>query len=263
MISNVHTHSVFCDGRDTPFEMAMRAFQLGFVSLGFSGHSDTGFDPCGMRDYNAYRAAVAAEKERWHGRMEIYCGIEQDYFSGRAEGWDYVIGSVHYVEHGGKKLAVDWSPEETDRIIREEYDGCAEAFAEDYYALVGNIFDVTGCDIIGHFDLITKFDEEGKIFSGARYRDAAMGAVEALTKTGAIFEVNTGALARGYRKTPYPAQWILRELRARGAEIIITSDCHNKDFLDFGYEKAVQSAWEAGFESALVLRGGKFERAGF
>ena len=263
MISNIHTHTCFCDGRDTPAEMAQRAYDLGFVSLGFSGHSDTGFDPCGMRDYDSYRAAVAAEKERWRGKMEIYCGIEQDHFSGRAEGWDYVIGSVHYVERGGKKLAVDWSPEETDRIIREEYGGSADSFAEDYYALVGSLAAVTGCDIIGHFDLITKFDEGGKVFSGRRYTEAAMGALEALIKTGAIFEINTGALARGYRRTPYPAPWILRELHAKGAEIIITSDCHNKDHLDFGYEAAVKSAREAGYDSALILRRGKFERAGF
>ena len=33
MPSNYHTHSIYCDGRDAPSEMAEKAF-----SLGFAGH---------------------------------------------------------------------------------------------------------------------------------------------------------------------------------------------------------------------------------
>ena len=48
MLANYHTHSVYCDGRDTPAEMAQAAFDLGFGALGFSGHRDPAFSPCGM-----------------------------------------------------------------------------------------------------------------------------------------------------------------------------------------------------------------------
>ena len=44
-LSNLHTHTHFCDGKDSPEEMVQAAIRAGFVSLGFSGHS---FTPCDM-----------------------------------------------------------------------------------------------------------------------------------------------------------------------------------------------------------------------
>ena len=61
-------------------------------------------------------------------------------------------------------------------------------------------------DIVGHFDLLTKFNERRCFFDeeSPAYRRAALRAMEALVAAGKIFEVNTGAISRGYRSTPYP-----------------------------------------------------------
>ena len=37
--SNVHTHTVFCDGADTPERMVLAAISAGMDTLGFSHHS--------------------------------------------------------------------------------------------------------------------------------------------------------------------------------------------------------------------------------
>ena len=47
--SCVHTHTHFCDGKDSPAAMAEEAYKLGFVSLGFSGHGATSYDTASMR----------------------------------------------------------------------------------------------------------------------------------------------------------------------------------------------------------------------
>jgi histidinol-phosphatase (PHP family) len=255
MGSNFHTHSVFCDGKDAPEALCERALELGFEALGFSGHSPLSFDPCGMRDPLAYRAEISRLKEVYRGRLDIFCGIEQDYFSGyRSPGWDYVIGSVHYVKHRGQYLPVDWSAEETERIVRQDYEGDALAFCEDYYALVGQVAEVTGCDIIGHFDLIRKYDEAGTMFpeDAPRYRAAVLSALDRLHTGERVFEINTGAMAKGYRTTPYPSDWILRELKARGARIMLGSDCHDRRFLDYGFDRARAAALRAGFRTAVI-----------
>ena len=57
-----------------------------------------------------------------------------------------------------------------------------------------------------------------------------------------IFEVNTGAIARGYRTTPYPAPFLLKEWKAIGGEIVISSDCHDKAFLNYRFNEAVEYA---------------------
>ena len=36
---NLHTHTTFCDGKDTPEELIEAAIAKGFDSIGFSGHS--------------------------------------------------------------------------------------------------------------------------------------------------------------------------------------------------------------------------------
>ena len=267
MQSNFHTHSVFCDGKDTPEEMVQKALSLGFRVLGFSGHSYTDFDSCGMtpeREEN-YRTEIARLKAAYTGRIELYCGVEQDYFSGRrANGYDYAIGSVHYVQKDGEFLPVDWSEKRTEEILRQCYGGDPYAFAGDYFALVGKVRDVTGCDVIGHFDLIRKFDEDGAVFdeSHPRYRAAVMDALDALCPSRAIFEINTGAMAHGRRKTPYPSLWILKELHARNCPIMINTDCHDREKLDFGVETAREIARAAGYRGRMVLQGGRWEEVG-
>ena len=268
MKANFHTHSVFCDGNDAPAVMAAAAKQKGLTHLGFTGHSYLPFDPCGMtqEQEQRYRAAVLAERERYGDTLRIFLGIEQDYFSGkRAAGYDYALGSVHFVSSGEEHLCVDKSAEETRYIINTYFGGDPYAYAERYFSLVGDVLRVTGGEIVGHFDLLRKFDEDGTVFdeSHPRYRAAVTAALDRLAEDGAIFEINTGAIARGYRKTPYPSRWILEEIRARGCGILINSDCHNAPDLDCAYEQAVELAKAAGFTHQLCFDGEKFVPAAF
>lgn len=255
---NFHTHTTFCDGRDTPEAMAEAACALGFTALGFSGHSYLPFDDswC-MRpaDEIAYRQAVAALKEQYRGTMEIFCGIEQDYFSGRAaEGYDYVIGSVHCLPCGDGFCSVDSSAQELARLVRSQFGGDAYAMAEQYYAMVGRIVEQTGAQIVGHFDLITKFIEQQPLFDphAPRYLAAATAALERLIADGAVFEVNTGAMARGYRTAPYPDPVLLRQICRMGGRVMVNSDCHNKAHLAFGFDQARKLVADCGFHQTGV-----------
>ena len=38
-LQNLHTHTTYCDGKNTAEEMVQKAIELGFRSLGFSGHA--------------------------------------------------------------------------------------------------------------------------------------------------------------------------------------------------------------------------------
>ena len=66
MKCNFHTHSCFCDGKDSPEELVKTAIQKGFFALGFSSHSYTEMDKSfALNPENAekYRAEIAALKE--------------------------------------------------------------------------------------------------------------------------------------------------------------------------------------------------------
>ena len=110
------------------------------------------------------------------------------------------------------------------------------AFAEDYFRLVGDLWERARCRIIGHFDLLTKFNEDGSLLDEThpRYLRAAGEALDRLMEAPVLFEVNTGAMARGYRTTPYPGPVLRREIARRGGTFIRSSDCHRKDQLLYG-----------------------------
>lgn len=241
-MSNFHTHTVYCDGNDTPEALVLEAIRLGCPSIGFSGHSFTEFDQsyCMSRERTEeYKREVRALKEKYRGQIEILLGVEQDYYSEEpTDEYDYVIGSVHYILKDGVYLTVDWTREQQEEDVKIYYGGDFYAYAEDYYKIVADIYRKTKCDIVGHFDLITKFNQDDALFDtkDERYRNAALAAVHALLKTSAAFEINTGAIARGLRTEPYPAKFILDEIYREGGEVLITSDCHAKENLLFGFD---------------------------
>lgn len=259
MIQNLHTHTAFCDGKNTPEEMVRAAIGLGMNSLGFSGHGPS-LAPDGAamlpEAMPAYRAEVLRLREKYAGWLDIFLGIERDYFWAPDGGdWDYVIGSVHFVEKEGAWLGVDHSPEMFLRNVEQHYSGDFYAFVRDYYHLVGEVPEKTGCQIVGHFDLITKFNEGDRLLdaSDPRYVSAALEALDRLTGKGVICEINTGAMSRGYRSTPYPAPWLLQAMRERNIPICITGDSHSADSLLHAFPMATELARDCGCREQMVL----------
>lgn len=259
ILRNYHTHTTYCDGKNTPEEIVKEAIARGFEAIGFSGHSHTAFDESYAMSREAaaeYRREITELKKKYKGRIEIYCGIEQDFYSDEdIAPWDYVIGSVHYVLKNGDYIPVDETADILLEAADRHYSGDIYGLVEDYYDTVAQAAEKTGADIIGHFDIITKFNEGEKLFSETdeRYLRAYRKALKALSKSGKPFEINTGAMSRGYRSAPYPSKRILEEICALGGKIIISSDSHEKSMLDYGFDMAMALAKECGFDSVMII----------
>ena len=237
---DLHMHTVFSDGENTPEEMVEEALRLGLDTVGISDHSH--LDPCGMTTEATarYRAEMARLKEKYAGRIRVLCGLERDFISDDFAPYDYVIGSVHLLTMAdGRHVSVDWTAEKQREGVEKYFGGDWYAFAEAYYATEARVAEVTKCDIIGHFDLVTKFNERENWFdvNHPRYTAAWQGAAEALLRTGKPFEVNTGAISRGYRTDAYPARPIREYLRGRGAKLILSSDAHRKENIAFAFDR--------------------------
>ena len=240
-LSNYHTHTLYCDGKDSPEELVREALRLGCPELGFSGHAYVPFDDCCMTRQGTleYQREIRTLQEKYRDQIKIYLGIEQDFDSPLpTDPYDFVIGSVHYLYKDGVYLSVDEGRNSFIRNVQEHFGGDYYAFAEAYYEKVAAVYEQTRCTIVGHFDLVTKFNEDDALFDTGhpRYRAAVMQAIGTLCPAPVLFEINTGAMSRGYRKTPYPAPFILRELEMRGARFLLSSDCHDKRNLLYGLE---------------------------
>ncbi len=252
IFSNYHTHTLFCDGKNTPEEIVIRAIELGCKEIGFSGHSHTPFDQSycmSQENTPLYKKAIGELKEKYKGKIEISLGVEQDYYSNEpTDDYDYIIGSVHYLFKDGVYLPVDESKDLQIDAVKNHYDGDFYAFVEDYYNTVAKLYEKTRCNIIGHIDLVTKFNEGNTLFdtSHERYQKAMQSAVKSLADAPVIFEVNTGAVSRGYKSEPFPSDDVLKEIKKYNKEIILTSDCHAKENLLYGFNEQWERLQKSG-----------------
>lgn len=257
---NFHTHTVFCDGRNTAQEMADKAMEIGFTHLGFSGHMDSEIR-MELKDYNA---EICRLQEAFRGRMDILRGVELDILfqprdreeAGLLRQMEYLIGSVHYVEGSdGTLLAVDDTAERLAEGCRKYFGGDYYRLAGAYYGLVAQVYDRLHCTFIGHFDLITRFNDDLHYLdeSDPRYCGPALEAMEYLVSKEVPFEINCGAYNRGRKADLYPNRFFLKKLREFGGRILINSDAHQKELLDGGFDRAVQTALDCGFTHTNFL----------
>lgn len=254
LFEDFHVHTSFSDGADSPDEMAETAYRLGVRRLGFSDHGYAPYDTdCCVPEERqlAYCAAVARLKRRWAGKMEIFCGVERDLYGPVPAGdYDYVIGSVHYLQLDGGYYTVDWKPEILREMAERFFGGDLLAVAEAYFQAVAEVPARTDCDLIGHFDLVSKLNERHRLFDFAhpRYVAAWRMAADALLETGLPFEINTGGMSRLWRTEPYPAWDILRYLAARGAKFVLNSDAHSRRTLLYHFPQVEKRARTLGAE---------------
>ena len=258
MLSSYHTHSTFSDGKSTLEEMVQAAIAQGCQEIGFSDHAPMIFDcewSIKAEKLERYKKEVTALKEKYKDKIKIYLGIEQDYFSVPAEGYDYIIGSVHYVLKDGEYLPNDYSADTMKEFVDRCYGGDVYAYCEDYFKLIGDIVRVTNCQIIGHFDIVTKFNERMPMIDTThpRYVAAVDKALSSLLATNAIFEINTGAISRGYRTTPYPDDCTLDKIAKGGKPFVITSDTHNKETVTFHFAEEQAKLDEKGYHYITSL----------
>jgi histidinol-phosphatase (PHP family) len=254
LLANFHTHTVFCDGTDTAEDMVRYAIGLGFHQLGFSGH----MDPDNHVDPKLYFPEVRRLQEIYKDRIEIICGLELDtiYDPAAAEGADYIIGSTHFAEvDADPPLSVDDSEERLQKLVREHFAGDYYRLARHYYELEATVYDRLHCDFIGHFDLVTRFNDSLHFLdeNDPRYTAPALEAMEYLVSKGVPFEINCGAVNRNRKKELYPNRFLLKALKDFGGDILINSDAHQKELLNGGFDIAVETAIECGFTHTNIL----------
>ncbi len=263
--ANYHTHTKYSDGKNTMDEMIRSALDKGFTHLGFSDHSFTWFDLsyCMSKEGElAYRKEMEEAKKRYEGQICILSGIELDCDGESPDyDYDYVLGSVHYLKAKGEYYPVDMSGDLQKKVAEECFGGSFTDMAKAYFEQSAEVIIKKKPDIVGHFDLITKyslFDAEDPA-----YRDAALEAIREIMKHCKRFELNTGAIARGLRTTPYPDDFILREILRLGGTFTIGSDCHYAEKLDIWYDEAVKYLKAAGVKTLSVLDGNGFSEVEF
>ena len=264
--SSAHVHTQFCDGKNTAEEMVLAALERGFVSLGFSSHAAQPFDDrYPPRNEQPYKDEIRRLQKVYRDRIRIYLGAERDFYAlPDMKDYDYFIASVHYMPGGDKHYGIDFAPEHIQEYVDRYCGGNGFLLARQYFETLAAYVEKIHPSIIGHFDLVRKnnaknhwYDEDSKA-----YRTLALDALKRVFSSGALLEVNTGGIARGYLPTPYPDLFLLKEWKNWGGEVIVNSDCHQAPLIDAAYDQAEEMLRGVGYASAVRLGGGaeKWER---
>ena len=84
---NFHTHSTFCDGKNTAEDMVIAAIEKGFDVLGFSSHCIHPLNPDFYKPFDdvwhipvsnvtAYTQEIRRLKEKYADKIQIFLGFD-------------------------------------------------------------------------------------------------------------------------------------------------------------------------------------------
>ena len=177
--------------------------------------------------------AIAKAKKRWrHHGVELKLGIEADYFVGGEEElasllqghpWDYVIGSVHFVDGWGfDNPQTEHLFATMDQVTLQKKYG--QFFSTVEQMILSNMF-----DFVAHLDNLKVFNYqvEDESFNLLWYEQIA----QALVATQTVTEINAGLYYRYPVKEMCPGPLFLQVLVKRGVEFTVSSDAHFPDDL--------------------------------
>lgn len=242
-VINMHTHTIRCQhAKGEEREYVEKAIKAGFEVLGFSDHAPYVFEnayvsPIRMRldELEGYVDTVLSLKQEYKNEIELYCGLEMEYFPKLFHRTmeeidkypiDYMILGQHFYDDEESWIGPKrpWSDEEhLELYVKRILDGLAtERFL---YVAHPDIMCYTG-DI----EIYRKY--MGKI-------------VQELKKRHMPIEVNVNGFRDGLH---YPNPEFIRLGVEYGSDFVIGVDAHNpKELLDFEtYKACIQLVKKAG-----------------
>lgn len=182
--------------------------------------------------------------------LPVRLGLEVDYLPGRDEElarilegipWDYVLGSVHFVDGASIDMSPDitWPGVDVDRLWRRYFQHLAQAARSGLFTC------------LAHPDLPKKYGFRPATFP----QEAFQQLLEAAVATGTGFEINTAGLRRPVGEI-YPALELLTVAAQRGLPIQLGSDAHAPEEVGAGFAKGLALARRAGVTSLARWEGG-------
>ncbi len=267
---NLHTHTVFSDGKSSPEEVVKAAIDFGLQSIGFSDHAPVPFAnafsiPDG--ELANYSTKIKQLKTEYANQIEILLSLEVDHIPGLMDDFfiknpdlelDYTIGSVHLVgAHDPTNL---WFIDGPQREIYD--DGLQQFFGGDirkavkaFYHQTNRMLEHQTPDIIGHLDKI-KMHNQHRFFSEDEpwYRALVRETLQLISEKEVIVELNTRGKYKGRSDSLFPSDWILKEMNTLKIPVIVSSDAHQAQELILLFDEAIEALKMAGYHSIRNFR---------
>lgn len=252
---NFHTHTQFCDGKNSIEEIAESAVKADLKYLGFTPHSPITCDSkCNMSQDSVqiYFDEIDKVKNTLEksSDMKIFRSMEIDYLS-RDFGphidyfqqlpLDYRLASVHFVPNqDGHPVDCDGRFSRFSGYLRDVFYNDLRYVVEKFYEQVLTMIELGGFDVLGHFDKIAlnaSYAQPG-IEEENWYMALVEDVISKSESAGLIVEVNTKAFTE--HKRLFPSEKWIPKLLERNIPLLINSDAHYCDRINSGRNEAYE-----------------------
>ncbi|OKP95430.1 histidinol phosphate phosphatase domain-containing protein [Paenibacillus sp. P46E] len=213
-----------------------------------------------MADSDDFVRCIQLQKEKWrHEGIELRLGIEADYFPGceqelsrilAEQPYDYVIGSVHFVDGWG-------FDNPATQTYFEQFD--LEALYDRFFEIVGNAITSRLFDIVAHLDNLKAFnyrpDEQRLLSSYERIADL-------LIAHDTATEINAGMVYRYPIQEMCPSPAFLAVLAAKGVLFTTSTDAHFPEDLGGYTDQQLGLLKQAGIRDIVTFHNRQRSRHG-
>lgn len=229
-VPDYHMHTPRCNhATGTVADYADAALAAGLKEIGMSDHSPmpNGFDAAWRMDHfelKDYIEEVKHAQKKYSGQLTIRLGIEADFHPGtesyvmemiETHPWDYVIGSVHFID--------DWGFDNPDAIQIWDSWKIEDAYCA-YFNLVAESASSGLFNIIGHPDLIKKFGHRPPADSKS-VNSAMESMLQAVKEADVALEISSAGLRKPVGEV-YPQATIIKRAAELGIPFSFGSDAH-------------------------------------
>lgn len=241
-----HIHTKYSDGKNIYQEYIDRAIEIGAKEIGFSDHItlhevDWRTAP---EDYQKLKDELSSICNNKNSDLKIKFGIEVDYFPNKEQEIaelielfpvDYVIGSVHFINN--------WNFD-SDKSLYGKIDN--DLLYQQYFELIQLAAKSKLFDIIGHFDLIKKF----QCYPTTNQDQLIQDTLAVIKKNNLAIELNTSGLDKPCKEF-YPSDKILRLACQFNIPLTLGSDAHKTKDLNRYFVDAVQLLKKCGYQNLV------------
>ncbi len=244
------------------------AAERGFTTYGLSEHAprfsvehlypeERGLTPADLVDkFERYVHRAMELRDEYQDRLELLVGFETEALPvdlwadkmrelRRSAAFDYIVGSVHSIGD----TWIDLNPETSERAALAS--GGWEALRCAYFDRLAELVETLEPEIVGHVDLIRRFDGHDFQFSGTAMQHAER-VLEAARAHGAALEVNAAPVRRGFGPV-YPGPQVLARAQQMGVAVTLGDDSHGPDGVGIGLDACMLAIASAGYREVHYL----------
>jgi histidinol-phosphatase (PHP family) len=246
MLADYHIHTNFSD--DSTYEMedvVRKAISLGIDEICFTEHVDYGVKGDLNCDYNTYIKEFQRCKKEYEDQIVLKIGIEfgmqvhtinQFQKDFQQYDFDFVILSCHQVDN-----QEFWSQDFQNGRTQQEYN-------QKYYEEILKVIKrYDGYSVLGHLDMIKRYDEVGK-YPFEKIENIVTEILSQVIEHGKGIEINTSSFRYGLEDLT-PSREILKLYRELGGTIItIGSDTHKEEHVGYNISYVKEELKRLGYK---------------